>query len=65
MSWVTADFVSFAQSASSQDDVECVARMHAVLSDLLPQLEGKPWTRCLEDVIATPWRPRPPPRGQA
>jgi hypothetical protein len=66
MSSVTADFMNFAQAASSYDDVEAVARMHAILSGILPKLEaatGKPWARCLKEVTVRPWTPRP--RGQA
>jgi hypothetical protein len=62
------DFQSYAERATTPDEWEHVARMHAVLARILPRLAaatGKPWTRYLEAVPLRSWRPRLPPRGQA
>src|SRR6476661_1323405 len=63
-----ADFQTFAERASSADDWELVAKMHAILTPVLPRLAaatGKAWTRCLQTVAQKAWMPQPPPRGQA
>jgi hypothetical protein len=62
------DFEACAERASTPDEWEQVARMHAVLARVLPRLAeatGKPWTRYLEIGKLRAWRPGLPPRGQA
>jgi hypothetical protein len=61
-------FADIARSASTPDDWEVVARMHAVLAPILSRLEaatGEPWTGHLDAVNQRPSRPRLPPRGKA